>query len=767
MNNWKIIRIRLYNFKGFEDKEISLDESLQAIILGGKNGFGKTTIFDAIELVLTGSIQRYQRYSEEYVYHRTKKDTDELPLVFDAELLKVQIDLEIAWTHDEQTEHYILSRFSETSAMKNPVDFSAFSKLYYRTDISAEEMLEVDDERLSRWGIDELCRHYQVIHYLSQEEAISFLKQKETDRAGMINTLFDTAFFDEKMQKIKEVLDELNKNKIDTAKKELKSVEENLQIISQNYSKESVSQQPIPYRKLFEEIPVNWDQENPALNLDAFNEVLKGGGLMDNLLYLCQHYADFAQWKKNGSVQTIESQISNLAFYVHYLSQEKELQLLRKFYKSVEEFKRLSLPRISSFSLPDDMTAPVWVSDEVRQAAHDKLILVQNLYQNESAAQKIYSDMLTHRHQLASVIEQQASGMDIKQCPLCGQNYESVQELLIRLKSTEDNQKSLVEGMKQHSAQAFQDFVQFIHQEIIQVVLSQFAAQNLTIDIAERFTSIVPSKMNQMIEWIQRYGDVSIVTGNTLNETEAIIQKILDGIKADCNSELDYTQMDKTFQQYYRHIPKEKRQISILQEKRAYLLQAQLHTQHSIISSLNQKKDSLEDKLKQYQLLKNKLTAFKNTVKNQKESYLKHIIDDIEILFYIYSGRIMQDCYFGRGLFMKNTDSRYVQFVSQYHSDVDALFNMSSGQLVVVALAFLMALNKLYAKVKFLAIDDPIQTIDDMNLWGFIETLRHEFKDTTLLMSTHEPDYGGLLRYKLSKMQIPAIYVDMKDIRYN
>lgn len=85
--------------------------------------------------------------------------------------------------------------------------------------------------------------------------------------------------------------------------------------------------------------------------------------------------------------------------------------------------------------------------------------------------------------------------------------------------------------------------------------------------------------------------------------------------------------------------------------------------------------------------------------------------------------------------------------------------------MVVVALAFLMALNKLYAKVKFLAIDDPIQTIDDMNLWGFIETLRHEFKDTTLLMSTHEPNYGELLRYKLSKMQIPATYVDMQIIR--
>lgn len=52
---------------------------------------------------------------------------------------------------------------------------------------------------------------------------------------------------------------------------------------------------------------------------------------------------------------------------------------------------------------------------------------------------------------------------------------------------------------------------------------------------------------------------------------------------------------------------------------------------------------------------------------------------------------------------------------------------MSSGQLVSIAVAFLLSLNKLYDKSKFLAIDDPVQTIDDINFGGLIETIRHEF----------------------------------------
>lgn len=61
MTKMKIRRISLLNFKGFEKLQLSFD-SENVIILGGKNGYGKTTLFDALELLFSGRIQRMIDY---------------------------------------------------------------------------------------------------------------------------------------------------------------------------------------------------------------------------------------------------------------------------------------------------------------------------------------------------------------------------------------------------------------------------------------------------------------------------------------------------------------------------------------------------------------------------------------------------------------------------------------------------------------------------------------------------------------------------------
>ena len=174
---------------------------------------------------------------------------------------------------------------------------------------------------------------------------------------------------------------------------------------------------------------------------------------------------------------------------------------------------------------------------------------------------------------------------------------------------------------------------------------------------------------------------------------------------------------------------------------------------------IEKKKDFCDQKIQNLKDLKTDLVDYKN-------AYLEKVISDIEILFYVYSGRIMQDNYYGRGLFIKNeTSPQRVLFVSDYKSDVDALYNLSSGQLVSIVFAFVMALNKLYSSQQLIAIDDPVQTIDDINVWGFIETIRHAFKESFILLSTHEDEYAALLRYKFGKIGIPAKCIDMAEIR--
>lgn len=57
--NWKIVRIKASSFKAFKQVTLNLDGS-SLLTLDGPNGYGKTSIFDAIELLLTGKIKRVE-----------------------------------------------------------------------------------------------------------------------------------------------------------------------------------------------------------------------------------------------------------------------------------------------------------------------------------------------------------------------------------------------------------------------------------------------------------------------------------------------------------------------------------------------------------------------------------------------------------------------------------------------------------------------------------------------------------------------------------
>ncbi len=64
MNHRRIKSLEVSDFRGLQGNRILDFESADIILLFGLNGFGKTSVFDAIEWCLTGKLSRYERYAE-------------------------------------------------------------------------------------------------------------------------------------------------------------------------------------------------------------------------------------------------------------------------------------------------------------------------------------------------------------------------------------------------------------------------------------------------------------------------------------------------------------------------------------------------------------------------------------------------------------------------------------------------------------------------------------------------------------------------------
>ncbi len=65
-------------------------------------------------------------------------------------------------------------------------------------------------------------------------------------------------------------------------------------------------------------------------------------------------------------------------------------------------------------------------------------------------------------------------------------------------------------------------------------------------------------------------------------------------------------------------------------------------------------------------------------------------------------------------------------------------------------------------------IDDPVQSMDDINMISLIELFRNEFSDNQIFVSTHEEEIEKYILYKFMKYNLPVTRVDVmnKDIRY-
>lgn len=760
---FRVIDLTLHNFKGFKDAFISFDTP--RTILGGSNGFGKTSVFDALELLFTGKIERMESYKPGHD-NRTNLNNDYKPLVYDTSIADIVIEATIQLPTKTQIK---VRRRAEQHCMKNPVDFKAFSNLQF---FDAATGLYKDYAEIPAVNelFSSLATQYSFMNYLTQEEANSFIKCKEQDRKQQINSLFPTDAFDIPIEKLTLVRSEV----IEIAQ------ELNNEII--RLSRDAIRLQTIPerqidikaspeYIKLFDR-DIEWDRVELQLSYESFDGLLKEGGLLDDLQYYALYQPTY-QWCLivNSLDEILQSEnLDGLSLWLKWKDEEKALNQYGTFIKGIRrEWEELSLSNVQSFSIdgsgiPEDIQSKTSFSDLQHHLTSLKIIV-------ESAGdlQQSYANLLTLRDGLENALENEQA-LHTDYCPLCGKHFKTENALTQAIQTYGNRLRNNVDSISRGMVLSLDSFKTKVREVIIDPIDSYFHSLGIDKDLVAEYEKLEKNRLAKYYDLLIHQLSFHITNGNNQEELKQQILEAINRWKEESFQtlppEFDFRRMQKVQNSYGRFLLPDVLTKESIDKKRLYLTMAWNASVSQLLDEINGKISQLRIQQSRLTDQEKKLKRTINKIKEQRSTYLSTMVNQMETLFYIYTGRIMQDNYYGRGCYLKYfPKNSVVLFTSgSYNNEVDAIYKMSSGQLVSISIAFMLTVNKLYARHHIIAIDDPVQTIDDLNLWGLMETLRHDFKDSFMILSTHEQDYGLLLADRFNKVGLETGYKDMSQL---
>jgi len=161
---------------------------------------------------------------------------------------------------------------------------------------------------------------------------------------------------------------------------------------------------------------------------------------------------------------------------------------------------------------------------------------------------------------------------------------------------------------------------------------------------------------------------------------------------------------------------------------------------------------------------KEKVNKLRLTLEKAEQKYADQTISEIELIFHIYSGRLIQNYQRGLGLFIESRDGKQLKFLTAENSDHDAVMSMSTGQVSALSLAFFLSLNKVYSDVALILIDDPSQSLDEVNVASLTDLLRCELKHCQLIVSSHEEDISAYMRYRFNRAGLTTSSLNMQRL---
>ncbi|MGL5480152.1 MAG: AAA family ATPase [Clostridium sp.] len=780
--SYSINRIYIENFKFINNADIYFNQS-NLVMLDGPNGYGKTTIFDIIELVVTGKISRIDSNQtnnragcQDILYLKDqrknaivkvefKSDTDKFTVVKVIDCTKGYGKLEKRSNNWEVFDTYLINDFNH-----DYIDYNIVDK-------------NIIIEKFEDYYIE---RYYNLLYYVQQEDSTSFLKRSEKDRVEVLANLFDTKKEEEELQRIQEFKQKVTRHISNLEKSKKKEI-----IVSKD---EKIYKRDVNYKRIITKKDCEWDKKDIIIKSEKQKEYLKVQ--VSNIKKLIENLPVFLDSLKNERINFLLNDMEIIKSYIICKSFAEEYSIIEQEYKDMEfvlSSKKLfenitieNLKKVEYSKLFKILNINNQIFDEKKYVELlEELMVLKN---NESSLAKSIRGLNTSRSNLYKKADgffelKDCAKINSAKCILCGNEYLDREELKDKIDSYTKSLNEILDSSQKSTSESINAIMDLLSENMIKYINNYIEKERV---IDSNFYSQLKKYINKykanigINKYIKKFNvDLDEYMNKEYTEFNEV-DKICDEINEYLSSQkenitLEYQILDKeiNFKNIYKDIfdndkeNAEDIELMDLEEKEKYIdykYYIYLISEQDDIKKYNDNINLKIERLKE--ILDNEI---KGSINIYKECITKHrsdIIKDIEIPFYIYTGKIIQDYQRGLGIFIKEYEQfRNLKFVSNANSDHDAINCLSSGQLSALVISFTLALNKVYGnkRLGFILIDDPLQSMDDINMISFMELMRNEFIGKQIVMSTHEDEISLFMRYKFAINNLKETRINVKS----
>ncbi len=785
MMQYKIVNLRVKNFKCFDNAkfyEFCIDYEKNPIILSGPNGFGKTTFFDAIELIFSKNITRLNTAIE-------NKKTN---LGKNILLNKANVDGYVVLTLKRQ-ENEFLTLFAKISnnnklEIENSICYGDIKKFISTEDLDSflcnyDNWKDAVDNKTS---IKYRAENFNVYYYVSQAESVHFLKRTISDRKNAMNVLLKTDFIDERKSVVTDLIGSRNgtsgyvvNDEIITLENELKNKAIKLKTLSNNIVQDEIEKPQYVDLGLYKKDPnlYFWDKENIAeANL---SEIKRGVNILDSIISFWENESDYRNYKWNKDISKIlkgnsigdyadnrEYIIDNLISIQTVEQQLEKWDSMIQIYNSTLMFRQ-GTPDAANYKDEDVVALKKLIPDlkeydfSLIKNISSEIVSLRNTL---STNQKIIDKLSSARNALKNVkneYDEQGTA-----CPFCNTKFANVDLLndgfaevdkLLQNESGSTGERIALKSNELESEikrvkKIIHPYMDGLDENTINLIVQRKISLKGFISDSGRMANV-----EKVAEYL---ANTDYVPQTDRNKMVIDIQRVLSGmIKNIQNTEFeslyDKHEYDNVEKLYGKDITDIKKGLPIetLKKKCRYLKGLVSEKENTEIHTIRKEMKELIIRKAKVTKIRQQLYKLSKVYDKAVEEYKNYTLKQLRVPLLIYTGKILQDYQNGLGVFVNKDEMR---FVSNGDAKHDILNTFSSGQLSGFVLAFLFAMNKQYIKassddIGFILIDDPVQTMDDINISSLIEVLRNDFANKQIVLSTHEMDKENYILYKFYK----------------